>query len=172
MNIIKGVLVSATIGALVLGAAVDALYSQEKLTATAVNPLTNASSLYRIQFKSPVPLEVGAGFVLTFSGGFDLSRVNIAASSTILGGFTVRQNGQKLLVLRKARGPRLPAGKSVDLWISAVKNASSIGASRITLETYSDKKNAIARFESKENKTSSAVPPLVGEVVLRAEPLR
>lgn len=167
----RGIFFRATICALFLFAVAGSLRSQGRLTATALNPLTDATSLYKLQFTSPALLDSGAGFVLIFPNGFDLSRVRIAASSTILGGMTVRTRGRKALVLRKENGLRIPAGRNVDLWLSAVKSAGNAGPNQITLEVYSDKKLATTRFESDVNNPRPAAQ-LVGDVVLKLAPRR
>jgi len=167
----RGILFRATICALFLFGVAGSLRSQGRLTATALNPLTGATSLYKLQFTSPAPLDSGAGFVLIFPSGFDLSRVSIAASSTILGGMTVRTRGREALVLRKENGPRIQAGRNVDLWLSAVKSASNAGPNQIALEVYSDKKLATTRFESDVNSSRPAAK-LVGDVVLKLAPQR
>jgi len=167
----KGLLFRAAVCATLLFGGAGGLRAQGTLSATALNPLTEATSLYKLQFRFAVPIDSGAGFVLDFSRGFDVSQVKVAASSTILGGLTVRVRENKVLVLRKGSGPLIPSGRGVDLWLSAVRNANGAGSNTIALEEYSDAKLAVRRFESSANNVRPAAR-VVGDVALRLAPRR
>ena len=167
----KGLLYRAAVCATLLVGGAGSLRAQGTLSATALNPLTEATTLYKLQFRSALPIDSGAGFVLDFPPGFDVSQVKVAASSTILGGLTVRVRENRVLVLSKGTGPLIPSGRSVDLWLSAVRNPDGAGSNTIALEEYSDGKRAVRRFESSANNVRPAAR-LVGDVALRLAPKR
>lgn len=84
-----------------------------------------ASTLYTLSFQLAETLDADAVIEVQFPTGFDLSKVNLAGSSTIDGGFLVSVNGQTITARRKGKGQPKNPGEQVDLKFSTVKNSTN-----------------------------------------------
>lgn len=98
------------------------LAQADSLRVTALNPVAGEASLYTLEFTLSDTLHQDAEFEVTFPAGFDLSRVTIAGSKAVNGGFSVEVDGQTVLVKRKGRGAVKLPGERVDVMFSTVTN--------------------------------------------------
>ena len=109
-------------------AATQGLFAQSAVNNSvdvqALNTEAEAASLYTLNFTLPDTLQPDAVLEVIFPNGFDLSRVNLAGSATINGGFKVSVQGQTIKVSRKGKGVLKYPGDKVDLKFSTVVNSS------------------------------------------------
>ena len=89
-----------------------------------LNPEAGAASLYTLNFTLPDTLHPDAVLEVKFPSGFDLTKVNLAGSATINGGFKVSVQGQTIRVSRKGRGSLKYPGDKIELKFSTVVNSS------------------------------------------------
>ena len=89
-----------------------------------LNSEAGAASLYTLNFTLSDTLHPNAVLEVKFSPGFDLTKVNLAGSATINGGFNVSVQGQTIKVSRKGKGGLKYPGDKVDLKFSTVVNSS------------------------------------------------
>jgi|GEM_PF-3747804 hypothetical protein len=109
---------------LILAGLPGLLWAQQPVPAT-LEPLVNkagSGTLFTFEIQAPVPVPGNAVFELTFPAGFDLSRVTLAGSSVMKGGFRVDVAGQTVRIRRTGEGPAVAAGRRIDLKFSLVKN--------------------------------------------------
>jgi hypothetical protein len=85
-------------------------------------------SVYELTFTAPESIPSETEFVLEFPEGFDLSRVKLASSDEMKGGFTVTVAQQKVLVKRTGLGPSVAAGTRVKLCVGVIVNPSDLSA--------------------------------------------
>ncbi len=90
-----------------------------------LNSEAGAGSLYTLNFTLPDTLQPNAVLEIEFPPGFDLSKVNLAGSTSINGGFKVSVQGQTIKVSRKGKGGVKYPGDKVDLKFSTVINSSN-----------------------------------------------
>lgn len=95
---------------------------QDSVEVKALNSQAGAASLYSLDFTLADTLYPDAEFEVVFPAGFDVSKVTIAGSKAINGGFDVKVEGQKVLVQRKGRGSIKLPGEKVDVKFSTVTN--------------------------------------------------
>ena len=109
-------------------AATQGLFAQSAVNNSvdvqALNTEAEAASLYTLNFTLPDTLQPDAVLEVIFPNGFDLSRVNLAGSATINGGFKVSVQGQTIKVSRKGKGSLKYPGDKVELKFSTVVNSS------------------------------------------------
>lgn len=79
-------------------------------------------SVYELTFTAQEAIPSEAEFVLEFPADFDLSRVKLASSDEMKGGFTVTVAQQKVYVKRSGLGPRVAAGTQVKLCVGVIVN--------------------------------------------------
>lgn len=91
----------------------------------ALDSQAGAASLFTLNFTLSDTLQPDAVIEVKFPNGFDLSRVNLAGSATINGGFKVSVQGQSLKISRKGKGAVKYPGEKVDLKFSTVVNSSN-----------------------------------------------
>ncbi len=89
-----------------------------------LNSEAGASSLYTLNFTLSDTLHPKAVLEIKFPAGFDLSKVNLAGSASINGGFKVSVQGQTIKLSRKGKGALKYPGDKVDLKFSTVVNSS------------------------------------------------
>ena len=89
-----------------------------------LNSEAGAASLYTLNFTLPDTLRPNAVLEVKFPPGFDLTKVNLAGSASINGGFKVSVQGQTIKVSRKGKGSLKYPGDKVDLKFSTVVNSS------------------------------------------------
>jgi len=96
--------------------------ASDSLRVRAIPPETGAVSIYEVSFSLSQPLPADGSLILTFPQPFDLSRVVMAGSSTINGGFRVSVEGQRVILARSGLGRVIPANEKVDVKFANVKN--------------------------------------------------
>jgi hypothetical protein len=96
--------------------------SSDSVAVKALNPEAGAASLYALNFTLADSLYPDAEFEVTFPAGFDVSKVTIAGSKAINGGFAVKVEGQKVRVTRKGEGAVKLPGEKVDVMFAVVTN--------------------------------------------------
>jgi len=116
-------------------AATQGLFAQSAVNNSvdvqALNTEAEAASLYTLNFTLPDTLQPDAVLEVIFPNGFDLSRVNLAGSATINGGFKVSVEGQTIKVSRKGKGVLKYPGDKVDVIFSIVKNPAAAESSHL-----------------------------------------
>jgi len=100
----------------------SAQVSRDSVAVNALNAQAGAASLYSLDFTLSDTLYPDAEFEVAFPTGFDVSKVTIAGSKAINGGFDVKVARQKVLVQRKGRGAIKLPGEKVDVKFSTVTN--------------------------------------------------
>ena len=106
-------------------------FAQGTVIVEPVDQSGGATTLYRLQFSLPDSLNNSGVISVTFPSEFDLSGVNIVASTLIKGGLQAQVHGSTVLAVRKGLGDLMPAGTRVDLLFSAVKNPAESAGPRI-----------------------------------------
>lgn len=96
--------------------------ASDTLRVRAIQPEASAISIYEVSFTLSQPLPADGSLILTFPQPFDLSRVVMAGSSTINGGFHVAVEGQRVILKRSGLGRVIPANTKVDVKFANVKN--------------------------------------------------
>ncbi|RMD89468.1 MAG: hypothetical protein D6813_10630 [Calditrichaeota bacterium] len=87
-----------------------------------LQPQAESVSIYEISFVTTEELQPKAQIVVIFPAEFDLSKVKIANSFTINGGFNVEVQGNRVVLKRTGQGDTIPAGKKVEVLFANVKN--------------------------------------------------
>ena len=109
-------------------AAMQGLFAQpavnNSVEVKTLNSEAGAASLYTLNFTLPDTLHPSAVLEVKFPPGFDLTKVNLAGSATINGGFKVSVQGQTIKASRKGKGALKYPGDKVDLKFSTVVNSS------------------------------------------------
>jgi len=117
----------------------------DSLSVKPVNPEAEAITIYEvINFVLSDTLPSDAVITVTFPDGFDLSRVKLAGSSTINGGFKVSVDGQRVAIKRSGLGRPILPGENVEVKFANVRNPVAEGEYVITVEILGDVKEVIA----------------------------
>ena len=96
--------------------------AQSNVRLIALNPQAEANSIYQLSFITADTLQSEAVFEIVFPGTIDISRVKIAGSATINGGFSVSVSSDTVIVKRSGRGTVITQGQDVSVEIATVKN--------------------------------------------------
>lgn len=99
--------------------------AQQSVLVEPANAVAGKSSIYKMEFALPDSLPPHGAIVVVFPSEFDLSGVNIGASSKIKGGFNTFVVQREVILVRKGNGAPHKSGEKVDVWLSAVKNPST-----------------------------------------------
>lgn len=83
-------------------------------------------SVYELTFTPQATISPEAEFVLEFPPGFDLSRVKIASSDEMKGGFTVTVAQRKVFLKRTGLGPSIASGTPVKLSVGVIVNPAEL----------------------------------------------
>lgn len=83
-------------------------------------------SVYELTFTPQETISPEAEFVLEFPPGFDLSRVKIASSDEMKGGFTVTVAQRKVFLKRTGLGPSIASGTPVKLSVGVIVNPAEL----------------------------------------------
>lgn len=83
-------------------------------------------SVYELTFTPQETISPEAEFVLEFPPGFDLSRVKIASSDEMKGGFTVTVAQRKVFLKRTGLGPSIAPGTPVKLSVGVIVNPAEL----------------------------------------------
>jgi len=102
---------------------------RDSLAVKALRAAPGKSSLYEVSFVTMDSLAADAMIVISFPKAFDLSRLEIAGSSTINGGFTLARNGQEVQVRRTGLGAKIFPGKKVSIQLGLIGNPTSFSVS-------------------------------------------
>ena len=116
----------------------------DSLSVKPVNPEAEAITIYEVSFVLSDTLSSDAVIMVTFPDGFDLSRVKLAGSSTINGGFKVSVDGQRAAIKRSGLGRPILPGENVEVKFANVRNPVAEGEYVITVEILGDVKEVIA----------------------------
>lgn len=95
------------------------------LDSLSIDPVNNRGgqqSIYILNFSILDTIPPGAQWEINFPAGFDLSKVLLAGSNSINGGFSVQVTGQNILISRSGQGFPLRAGINYDLAFANVNN--------------------------------------------------
>lgn len=144
--------------------------AQNALTITPLNSSAGATSIYNLDFILPDSLPPQGAISIVFPDEFDLSKVNIAASSIIKGGFSTFVVNQEVIIVRKGEGNLLKSGKRVDIKLSAVTNP-KMNASDYTLKLFihRDGKKILNNIKEEKYKPESHNRSLEGSFSLANE---
>lgn len=85
-------------------------------------------SVYELTFTAQETITPEAEFVLEFPPDFDLSRVKIASSDEMKGGFTVTVAQRKVFLKRTGLGPSIAPGTPVKLSVGVIVNPKDLSA--------------------------------------------
>lgn len=99
-----------------------AAVSQEQLEVKAMFPEANAITIYKLQFILADTLNTDSHIKIVFPADFDLTKVKMAGSSTINGGFKVTVDDSTVILKRSGLGNVISPGKKVDVKFANVKN--------------------------------------------------
>ncbi|MFQ5638327.1 MAG: hypothetical protein ACE5IR_10085 [bacterium] len=102
----------------------------DSLRVQALNNQVNAATLYALDFTLADTLFSESIIEVVFPTGFDLSRVTLAGSKTINGGFDVDVREQTVYLKRKGRGRMNIPGEKVDVKLAIVKNPPTVQSKR------------------------------------------
>lgn len=141
-------------------------FAQSGLSVAPENAKVGQASLYKFKFGLPDSLPSAGAVSLTFPPGFDLSRVLIAASSTINGGLRTEVVGRQVVVFRAGEGRGLAKGERVDLFISLVRNPPTAARANLQLFLHQDGVKLAEAVRKNEYRLDKNAPALRGAVTL------
>ena len=114
---------SLTIILFMLIFAVNAVSQEiDSVSIAPLNPKVGTYTLYQVSFVYQDSISANDRFSLVFPEAFDLSRVTLAGSKSMNGGFTVSVRDSVLEIRRNGEGRIISPGEQVDLLFSVVKN--------------------------------------------------
>jgi len=122
--------------------------AQENLTVTPIFNTTFINSAYEVKFTTSQALLPNAKFLVTFPGNFDLSKVNMAGSQTINGGFTTTVKDSTILITRSGLGRTILAGEAVQFQFATIRNPGIARDFPVRVEIFADSTNRVAQKES------------------------
>jgi len=122
--------------------------AQENLTVTPIFNTTFINSAYEVKFTTSQALLPNAKFLVTFPGNFDLSKVNMAGSQTINGGFTTTVKDSTILITRSGLGRVIKTGESVEFQFATIRNPGIARDFPVRVEIFADSTNRVAQKES------------------------
>ena len=95
---------------------------QDSVKVNPLNPAAGQVSIYQISFVATDTLYPDGQIIITFPEDFDLSKVIMAGSTTINGGFKVSVQGNKVILKRTGLGRSTIPKETVDVKFANVKN--------------------------------------------------
>jgi hypothetical protein len=101
----------------------------DSLTVRALRAEPGKPSLYDLTFVTTDTLASDAEIIITFPRVFDLRPLEIAGSSAINGGFTLKRNGQEVRLRRTGLGDKVPPGRKVSVQLGLIVNPTDWAAS-------------------------------------------
>ncbi len=110
--------------------------AQEIDSGVSVIPLNSkigSHTLYEVKFTSSDTISQNARFSLTFPPEFDLSKVSLAGSNTMNGGFRVTVKDTIIEIGRNGEGKPVYPGNELNLLFSVVKNPDNAGKNYLVL---------------------------------------
>lgn len=131
------------------------LFSQENSTIDSVSiqpkdSASGASSIYTLTFSLDESLTSDAVFELSFPADFDLSKVLLAGSNTINGGFKTEIEDNILRLSRKGQGDLMPGGVSYDISFANVHNPAA-GNYQVSIRIINDASGSGRIFQNVAN---------------------
>lgn len=100
----------------------NAAYGQEDLQLRAMFPEANAITLYELNFILKDSLNAKSQLKITFPKSFDLSKVKMAGSATINGGFNIEVLDSTVILKRSGLGQTILPRKKIDVKFANVLN--------------------------------------------------
>lgn len=132
------------------------IFAQNSIRITPINPSLGSTSIYDIDFILRDSLTAYGAISIVFPKEFDLSNVNIAASSFINGGLSTIVKGQEVIIVRKGEGDLKKLGEKVDIKLSAVRNPNvDAGNYILKLFIHKDGKRIHKQIKDQEYKLES-----------------
>lgn len=100
----------------------NVIYGQNELQLKPMFPEAGKVTIYELKFNPPDSLDAKAQLKIVFPKVFDLSKVKMAGSSTINGGFQVDVVDSTVILKRTGLGQTLLPGEKVDVKFANVVN--------------------------------------------------
>ncbi|MDZ7337566.1 MAG: hypothetical protein ONB30_03415 [candidate division KSB1 bacterium] len=97
-----------------------AVQAQSRESLALVSGRPGGMCVYELRFVTPDTLLPEAALELVLPRPFDVSRVQLASSDVIKGGFAVHVSADTVRIVRSGRGPTVEPGVAVDLKVAAV----------------------------------------------------
>lgn len=97
-------------------------WAQTSFTVRATQTTPRTFAAYQFVFTTEQELPANAEIEIIFPSYFILSKVVLADSRTISGGFSVAVNGDTVRVKRSGLGSIIPRGRTVDLLLASIIN--------------------------------------------------
>lgn len=116
---------------------ISSLLAQNNVVIKPIFPDVESSTIYEVKFTASVEIAAKAMFKLTFPASFDLSKVRMAGSETINGGFSVKLDKKKVLITRSGLGRVVKTGEAVKFQFATVKNPEKADNYEIRFEVVS-----------------------------------
>lgn len=108
------------------------------------NPQAEALSIYQINFLLSKPISPSAEIKVSFPADFDLSKLLVAGSNSINGGFEMVVKDRVVTIKRSGLGREIKPNERVDVRFAIVKNpVRAKGNYALQVEVFDDNKNAI-----------------------------
>ena len=124
------------------------LWAQNMLTIQPVFKEAGIAAIYEINFTVSQAIPADAQFVIHFPTEFDLTKVNMAGSATINGGFITKVQGSDVTLTRSGLGDVVTAGQPVKLQFATVKNPDRSADYSVTVEIISGTNTRILEVEN------------------------
>lgn len=99
---------------------------QDSVKVNPLNPVAEAISIYQISFVTSDTLYPDGKIAIIFPADFDLSKVIMAGSTSINGGFKVSVQGNKVILRRTGLGRSIMPKERVEVKFANVKNPSVV----------------------------------------------
>jgi|GEM_PF-1938200 len=116
------------------------LQAQESIGIKPIFPEVEAASIYEINFTPTKALPPDARFMITFPKAFDLSKVNMAGSPSINGGFRTQVEDSTVIITRSGLGRTIEVGEKVQLHFATVRNPKVMSDYRVKVEILTNEK--------------------------------
>ncbi|MBN2090589.1 hypothetical protein JW964_13340 [candidate division KSB1 bacterium] len=101
--------------------------AQEVLEIKPTFEQVKALTIYEVKLTCSQPLPADAKFQFTFPAAMDLSKVRMAGSATINGGFKTQAKGNQVIIERSGLGDTIPANTPIELMFTSVINPEQAG---------------------------------------------
>lgn len=123
-------------------------FAQDNISVIPLFEQAHANAIYEVKFTTSQALSPNVKFLITFPGNFDLSKVNMAGSETMNGGFKTTVEDSTVLIERSGLGRMINAGEAVQLQFATVRNPGVVSDYVVKVEVLSDSDNRITQNES------------------------
>lgn len=102
-------------------------FTQEVLEIKPTFEVVRALTIYEVKITCAQSLPADAKFQFTFPGEMNLTKIRLAGSSTINGGFKTQVKNNQVIIERSGLGDMIPSNKPVDLMFTSVINPDQAG---------------------------------------------